>query len=69
MPDCALLYCLPFLHTDKDLEEKTMTAVGGARKRITAEIHELSERLKTNREAVQRLKEQIEEVEREEHGS
>ena len=54
---------------DKDLEEKTMTAVGGTRKRITAEIHELSERLKTNREAVQRLKEQIEEVEGEEHGT
>ena len=69
MPDCALLYCLPLLRTDKDLEEKTMTAVGGAHKRITAEIHELSERLKANREAVQRLKEQIEEVEGEEHGS
>ena len=66
MHKCALLSCPA---SDKDLEEKTMTAIGGARKRITAEIHELSERLKTNREAVQRLKEQIEEVEGEELGT
>ena len=65
---CCITFPSPSL-ADKDLEEKTMTAVGGARKRITAEIHELSERLKTNREAVQRLKEQIEEVEGEEHGT
>ena len=57
--NCVLLSCL----TDKEREEKTLTAIFSARKRITAEIQDLSDRLKNNREAVHRLKEQIEEQE------
>lgn len=47
----------------KDREEKTLAAITNARKKITNDIHELSERLKANRESVQKLKEQIEELE------
>ena len=53
-----------FFHfSDKDREEKTLAAITNARKKITNDIHELSERLKANRESVQKLKEQIEELE------
>ena len=57
---CQCPLCFPL---DKEREEKTLNAIGNARKKITSEIHELSERLKTNREAIQKLKEQIEELE------
>ena len=46
--------------TDKEIEEKALVTVSNARKKIKLEIHDLSERLKSSKEVIQKFKEQIE---------
>ena len=48
---------------DKEMEEKTLSAISSAHKKIKLEIHDLSERLKNSKESIQKLKEQIEKAE------
>ena len=45
------------------MEEKALTSLNSAQKKIKLEIHDLSEQLKASRESIQRLKEQIEQAE------
>ena len=49
--------------TDKDMEEKAISSLNTAQKKIKLEIHDLSEQLKSSRENIQKLKEQIEQAE------
>ncbi len=51
------------IHTDKDIEEKALTALNSAQKKIKLEIHDLNEHLKASRENIGKLKEQIEQAE------
>lgn len=44
----------------KEIEEKALVTVSNARKKIKLEIHDLSERLKSSKEVIQKFKEQIE---------
>ena len=58
--------CKFSLHTlklDKDMEERGLSAIGIAHKKIKLEIHDLSERVKNSKELIQQLKEQIEQAE------
>ncbi len=50
-------------HTDKDIEEKALSALNSAQKKIKLDIHDLSEQLKASRESIGKLKEQIEQAE------
>ena len=55
---------LPFPSpVDKDMEEKALTALNAAQKKIKLEIQDLNERVKVARESTQKLKEQIEQAE------
>ena len=54
---------MSFFVVDKDMEEKALSALGTAQKKIKLEIQDLSERVKLAREATQKLKEQIEQAE------
>lgn len=48
---------------DKDAEERTLASLTAAQRKIKIEIHDLSDRLKVSREAIQKLKEQLEHAE------
>ena len=50
------------------MEDKALTALGAAQKKIKLEIQDLSERVKLAREATQKLKEQIEQAETTDNG-
>ena len=52
-------------HTDKEMEDRALSSLGAAQKKIKLEIQDLSDRLKVSREAIQRLKEQIDKAEEE----
>lgn len=45
------------------MEEKAISSLNAAQKKIKLEIHDLSEQLKSSRENIQKLKEQIEQAE------
>lgn len=47
------------------MEEKALTIISSAHKKIKLEIHDLSERVKNSKELIQRVKEQIEQAEEE----
>ena len=47
------------------MEDKSLSALNSGQKKIKQEIHDLSERLKVAREAIQKLKEHIEQAEEE----
>ncbi|XP_064385096.1 YEATS domain-containing protein 4-like [Halichondria panicea] len=47
----------------KDMEEKALTVLNSAQKKIKLEIHDLSEQLKASRESTGKLKDQIEQAE------
>lgn len=47
----------------KDLEERTLTSLTSAQKKIKLEIQDLSDRLKLNKEVIKKLREQLEEQE------
>jgi len=64
---CYVLYH-QLIYIDKELEEKTVEAISSAHKKIKLEIHDLSERLKNNKESIQKLKEQIEKAEEDANG-
>ena len=53
---------------DKDMEEKALSSLGTAQKKIKLEIQDLSERVKLARESTQKLKEQIEQAESTDNG-
>lgn len=59
---------ISFSDLDKDMEEKALSALGTAQKKIKLEIQDLSERVKLAREATQKLKEQIEQAESTDNG-
>lgn len=48
---------------DKEMEERTLSTLSSAHKKIKLEIHDLSERLKNSKEMIAKLKEQIEKAE------
>ena len=50
---------------DKDMEEKALSTISSAHKKIKLEIHDLSERVKNSKDMIQTLKEQIEQAEEE----
>lgn len=50
------------------MEDKALTALSAAQKKIKLEIQDLSERVKLAREATQKLKEQIEQAETTDNG-
>ena len=52
-------------HPDKEMEDKALSSLGTARNKIKLEIQDLSDRLKVSREAIQKLKEQIDKAEEE----
>ena len=58
----------PLCYTDKDMEEKALSSLGTAQKKIKLEIQDLSERVKLARESTQKLKEQIEQAESTDNG-
>ncbi len=64
----AVSFFSPLPLLDKELEEKTLAVISTAHKKIKLEIHDLSERLKNSKEAIQKLKEQIEKAEDEANG-
>ncbi len=47
------------------MEEKALSTISSAHKKIKLEIHDLSERVKNSKEMIQTLKEQIEQAEEE----
>lgn len=49
----------------KELEERTLTSLTSAQKKIKLEIQDLSDRLKLNKEVIKKLREQLEEQEEE----
>ena len=50
------------------MEEKALATISSAHKKIKLEIHDLTERVKSSKELIQKLKEQIEQAEEEEDG-
>ena len=48
---------------DKEMEETTLAAISAAHKKMKFEIHDLSERLKTSKDLIRKLKEEIEKAE------
>lgn len=50
------------------MEEKALSSLGTAQKKIKLEIQDLSERVKLARESTQKLKEQIEQAESTDNG-
>ena len=48
---------------DKEMEERALSTISAAHKKIKLEIHDLSERVKNSKEMIQTLKEQIEQAE------
>ena len=50
----------------RELEEKTLSSITSAQKKIKLEIQDLSDRLKLNKEVIKKLREQLEEQEDEE---
>jgi len=51
--------------SDKEIEEKALAAISSAHKKIKLEIHDLSERVKSSKELILKLKEEIEQAEEE----
>ena len=47
----------------RELEEKTLSCIGTAQKKIKLELQDLSERLKISKDSLQRLREQLDELE------
>lgn len=45
------------------MEERNISAIGSAHKKIKLEIHDLTEQVKNSKELIQKLKEQIEQAE------
>ena len=62
---CTHTHTHTHTHTDKEMEDRALSSLGTAQKKIKLEIQDLSDRLKVSREAIQRLKEQIDKAEEE----
>jgi len=49
--------------TDKEQEEKTLQSITAARKKVKAEIQELSDKLKQSKETKQKLRDELTKLE------
>ena len=49
--------------TDKEQEEKTLQSIAAARKKVKAEIQELSDKLKQSKETKQKLRDELAKLE------
>ena len=64
---CQISLSRHFLHalffTDKEQEEKTLQSITAARKKVKAEIQELSDKLKQSKETKQKLRDELAKLE------
>ena len=59
---CNVHYLVIYL-VDKEQEEKTLQSIAAARKKVKAEIQELSDKLKQSKETKQKLRDELTKLE------